>query len=152
MSKNNERMEFYSGIPWVNITPEQARDHPKGQLNWILWLIVAYFIGIAALKFVWILNLGGGLGLATLNSIWPFLAGLGLAFRVPWSIVMAMISAGLTVYALVRGLGNDGTLVTLLETLANVGILFYLMDGDRPNLIYRHRFRKYSVEGGRDDG
>ena len=39
----------------------------------------------------------------------------------------------------------------LIADIANVGILFYLIDGDRPNLIYRHRYRKYSaVTGGKN--
>jgi hypothetical protein len=146
MSDNLEKREFYSAIPWVYIDPEQARALPRGKLGLIEWAIAAYFLGIAILKFWWVLSVGGGLGIAVLNAIWPFLAGVGLALRVPWSIVMAMISTALTIYALVRGLGGDGSLITLAEMVANVGTLFYLIDGDRPNLIYRHRYRKYSVE------
>jgi len=151
VKNDKENMEFYSGIPWVNVPPEQARAHPKGQLNWILWLIVVYFLGVAVFKFWWVLSLGGGLGLAVLNSIWPLLAGLGLAMRVPWSIMMAIVAAAFTAYALVRGLGDQAGLVRLFETLINVGIVFYLMDGERPNFIYRHRYRKYSVESGEND-
>ncbi len=145
MSDKQQRGDFYTGIPWVYVTGDQARNHPKGHLNLILWAVVAYFLGIAALKFGWVISAGGGIGIALLNSIWPFLTGLGLAFRVPWAVIMASVAAGLTVWALLRGFG-DGSLGPLAETIANVGILFYLIDGDRPNLIYRHRYRKYSVE------
>lgn len=148
MSK--ERRDFYTGLQWVNITPEQARALPKGKLNAVLWAIAAYFILIALYKFWWVLDVGGGLGIAVLNSIWPLLAGIGLALRVPWSVIMAIISTGLTVWALMRGLGTDTGVAILLETVANVGILFYLMDGDRPNLIYRHRYRRYSAQEGGD--
>lgn len=148
MSKTPKRPDFYSGIPWVDVSPEQVRAHPKGQLNAVLWLIVAYFIGIAILKFT--LSLEFGPGVAILNSVWPLLAGAGLALRVPWSIVMACVSAGLTIWALFRSLDGGADVVILIETLINVGILFYLIDGDRPNLIYRHRYRKYSVA--RDEG
>lgn len=146
MSDQKEQSDFYSGIPWVYITPTQARSLSKGALGPVLWAIVAYFLFVAGLKFWWVLSVGGGLGIAVLNSIWPFLAGAGLALRVPWAMVMAMIAAAVTIYALVRGLGGDGSLIVLAETVANVGILFYLIDADRPNLIYRHRYRKYSVE------
>ena len=145
MTKAN-RGDFYSGIPWVNVAPQQARAHPKGKLNLVLWAIVAYFIGIGSLKFGLALSYGAGFGIALLNGIWPFLTGIGLALRVPWAIIMATIAALLTIYALVRSLGGDGSLVILLQTLANVGILFYLVDGDRPNLIYRHRYRQYSAD------
>lgn len=151
MSDNNQRGDFYSGIPWVQVTPEQARSLPQGKLGVVLWIIVAYLIGIAAVKFYFTLDLGAGVGIAVLNAIWPFLAGLGLALRAPWSSVMVMISAGLTVYALVRGMGGDNSLIILCELIANVGILFYLIDGDRPNLIYRHRYRKYSVDSEQSD-
>lgn len=149
MSKTPEkpkRGDFYSGLPWINITAEQARGHPQGQLGAVLWLIAIYFTFIGVLKFVLVLSFGAGIGTALLNGIWPVLTGLGLAFRVPWAVIMAAVSAGLTVYALVRGLGGDGSVVTLFETLINVGILIYLVEGDRPNLIYRHRFRKYSAD------
>jgi hypothetical protein len=146
MSDKPSRRDFYSGIPWVNVTAQEARAHPLGKLGPIEWVIVAYFIGISILKF-WIAHdFRLGLQVAVLNSIWPFLVGLGLALRVPWAVIMAMISAALTAYALVRGLGGGGDLITLFEMIASVGILFYLIDADRPNLIYRHRYRKYSVE------
>jgi len=86
---------------------------------------------------------------ALLNGVWPILTGLGLAFRVPWAIVMAVISAGLTIYALVRGFGGGGVM-TLFETLISVGVLFYLVEADRPNLIYRYRYRKYSADTDED--
>lgn len=146
-----QRYEFYSGLPWEYVTREQAHGHPMGKLGVVLWAIVVYFIGIGVLKMYFVISFGGGIGVALLNGLWPLLTGLGLAFRVPWSVIMAMISAGLTTYALVRGLGGDGSIIVLLETLASVGILFYLLEGDRPNLIYRHRYRKYSVEAGQDD-
>ena len=150
MNDYETKPDFYSGVPWVYVPPEQARAHPKGKLNLILALIAGYFIAIGVLKFGLALSYGTGLPTAILNGIWPLLTGIGLAMRVPWSILMACVSAGLTVYALLRGFGEAGSLVILLETIANVGILFYLIDGDRPNFVYRHRYRKYSVEAGQD--
>ena len=146
MSDKPKRRDFYSGIPWVNVTAQEAHAHPLGKLGPIEWTIAIYFIAISILKFWLAFDYGYGFGVAFLNSIWPFLVGLGLAFRVPWSVIMAMVSTALTAYALVRGLGGGGDLITLFEMIASVGILFYLIDADRPNLIYRHRYRKYSVE------
>lgn len=146
----SKRGDYYSGIPWVYVDPDQARAHPMGKLGLAMWLIVAYFIAVAIMKVYLSFSYGAGAGVAFLNAIWPFLAGVGLALRVPWSIVMAMISAGLTIYALLQGVEGPNPLLSLGQTIANVGILFYLIDGDRPNLIYRHRYRKYSVERGED--
>ena len=148
MSNNETKPDFYSGIPWVYVAAGQARAHPGGKLNLILWIIAVYFIAIGVVKFGVMISIGAGVGMTVLNGIWPFLTGLGLALRIPWAVLMACVSAGLTVYALLRGIGEDGSIVILLETVANTGILFYLIDGDRPNFIYRHRYRKYSVERG----
>lgn len=151
MSDNNGKGDFYSGIPWVYVTREQAWAHPKGRLNGVLWAIGLLFVGIGLAKAWFILSSGGGIGLALFNAVWPVLTGIGLLMRVPWSIYLAVVSAGLTIYTLVRGFGDSQSVYYMLETVAYVGILFYLIDGDRPNLIYRHRYRKYSAVRG-DDG
>ena len=49
-------------------------------------------------------------------------------------------------------MGAERSVIYLFETIANVGILFYLIDGDRPNLIYRHRYRQYSAKETDNDG
>jgi len=145
MTDKQKRGDYYSGIPWVNVTAQQARDHPKGKLNAILWAIALYFFAVGALRIYFGIANGYGVQFALLSGIWPLLVGLGLAFRVPWAVVMACISAGLSMYALVRGLRGGADVFMLVETLISVGILFYLVDADRPNLIYRHRYRKYSA-------
>lgn len=156
MAGRNERPEFYSGIPWVHITPQQARALPKGKLNLTLGAIGLYFIAIGVFKFSLIMSVGAGFGTAALNGFWPVLTGLGLLMRVPWSVIMALVSTTLTVWFLLRGtqvgVADGFALIPMFETIINVGILFYLVEADRPNLIYRHRYRKYSVEDGEHDG
>lgn len=151
MSDNESKPDFYSGIPWVNVPPHQARAHPKGRLNLVLWLISGYFVAIGLLNIYLTSRAGFGFGAALSTGIWPLLTGIGLALRVPYAVLMASISAGLTVYALIRGIGDQDSVIVLLETIANVGILLYLADGDRPNFVYRHRYRKYSVEDTKRD-
>lgn len=152
----DERADKITGIPWVYVTRAQAHAHPKGRLGPIEWTIAGVFLLVAVYKLWSVLDSGGAAWLALAVAIWPFLAGLGLIARVPWALVMAVISAGLTLFQLVRGLtgdrapGDDGV-AYLVEMLIYAGILFYLMDGERPNLIYRYRYRKYSVLRG-DDG
>lgn len=144
------RRDFYSGLPWVYIEPEQARSLSMGKLGVVLWLIVAYFITAAVLKAYWVWDAGLGFGFIVLNAIWPLLTGLGLAFRVPWAVMMAIVSTALTVFMIVQGLGGPTDLILLAEMVINVAALFYLMDADRPNLIYRHRYRQYSVDRAAD--
>lgn len=143
---DKKRGEYYSGIPWVNVTPQQARNHPKGKLNAILWVIALFFFLTGALRIYFAIADGYGIQFALLSGVWPLLVGLGLAFRVPWAVVMACISAGLSMYFLIRSFGVGADVFLLVQTLISVGILFYLVDADRPNLIYRHRYRKYSAQ------
>lgn len=174
-----ERRDFYTRIPWINVTPEQARAHPKGKPGLVLWLIGLYFIFAGVWKFYAAWEFGLGFGLVILSGIWPLLTGIGLLMRVPWSVFMAIVSAGLTIWALFRSTrataqlynstqsaidigflhgvmgiesyGDAFFVVLLVELIIQIAILFYLMDGDRPNLIYRHRYRQYSAVLGDDD-
>ncbi len=174
MAKGKQRLDFYSGVPWVQVTPEQARGHPKGKLNFILWIIGLYFVANGIAKFTYAIGGGVEWWIALLGSIWPFVAGLGLLIRAPWSMVMAVISGCLTVWYLVRSTpsigrasgsfgANEGWLpsllsihdtngvlaaYTLFELVIHVGLVIYLIDSDRANLIYRHRYRQYSVLDG----
>lgn len=165
MTDRHEKPDQYSGIPWVYVTPKEVRAHPKGQLTPVLWAIGLFFIASALLKMGLVRASGMPLGWTLVLGAWPFLTGLGLLMRAPWALILAVISAGLSAYTLLAGAsgiggiagggavyveGDSYMLVPLFELLAYIGILFHLMDGDRPNFIYRHRYRKYSVlkEGG----
>lgn len=154
--KSQPRGDFYSGIPWVYVTREQAWAHPKGRLGVVLWAIGLMFIGVGLTKGWLIYGVSDSLGLALFNALWPVLTGAGLLLRVPWAVYLAVVSAGFTIYALIRGFGDPQSVFYLMETVAYVGALFYLIDGDRPNLIYRHRYRQYSalkeIEGHDDKG
>ena len=160
MSKRQQRQDHYSGIPWVHVSPEEVRNHPKGQLTALLWAIGLYFIVTALLKMGLYRSEGAGFGWALFLGLWPLLTGIGLLIRAPWALILAVISAGLSAYTLIRGMdvlsqvaatgsvyfeGDRFLIAPLVELLISVGILFHLMDGDRPNFIYRHRYRKYSV-------
>lgn len=145
MSERHEKQDAYSGIPWVYVSPEEVRAHPKGRLSPTLWATGLFFIASGLAK-GWVLAAGGaGTGLALLAGALPLLTGVGLLIRAPWALVLAVVSAGLTLFSLFRDIGGEAGLYYLAEALVMAGILFYLLDGDRPNFIYRHRFRKYSA-------
>lgn len=144
MKRRIEERDAYSGLNWVYVDPGQVRAHPKGRLNAILWAIVLFLVGSGLLKLVVFVNAGASLSIALLSGLLPVLTGLGLALRVPFALVIAIIMAGITLYSTVGAMGSDQSIWFLFDSLVAVGIIFYLLDGDRPNFIYRHRFRKYS--------
>lgn len=157
-----ERADAYSGIPWVYVTREEVWAHPKGKLSGILWAIAAYLIVAGLVKMGILRTEGVPLGWAILFGCFPLLCGIGLILRMPFAVILATISAAMTVFQLVGGIGSiagnafstsddTATYWLLFHLLASVGIVFHLMDGDRPNFIYRHRYRKYSAVQDPDD-
>ncbi len=144
MTRRIEERDAYSGLTWVYVTPEEVRGHPKGRLNLVLWAIVAFLVGSGLLKLVVFLGAGAPVGIALVSGLVPLLTGLGLALRLPYALVAAIVTAGVTLYTTIGAMGSDQSVWFLLDSLVAVGIIFYLLDADRPNFIYRHRYRKYS--------
>lgn len=144
MSRRIEERDAYSGLTWVYVSPRDVRDHPKGRLNTILWAIVLFLVGSGLLKLIVFVDAGAALSIALLSGLFPILTGLGLALRMPFALVIAIIMAGIALYTTVGAMGSEESLWFLVDSLVAVGIIFYLLDGDRPNFIYRHRYRKYS--------
>lgn len=147
----SQKQDLYSGIPWANVTREQARAHPQGQLNLILWGIALYLIGSGLWKTWMLWQADMPLMAIGLSGLLPVLTGLGLIIRAPWAVVLAVILAGLGAFAFVKALGQGVDPAILIDGLIAVGVLTYLLEGDRPNLIYRHRYRKYSALKEKDD-
>lgn len=149
---DDEKPDAYSGIPWVHVDPETARAHPKGQLTLALRVIAGYLVAIGLFK-LWVFwGAGYAAGVIVLGGVLPILAGLGLWARMPWAVVVTLVMAGFNLYAFVRNVGADPGLLLLFDGIASVAIIFYLVEGDRPNFIYRHRYRKYSVLDEDKDG
>lgn len=155
MNDRDERKDAYSGIPWVYVTRQEVWAHPKGRLSPALWAIAIYLLFAGVSKMALLYSESVPLGWSIILGSFPFLCGVGLILRAPWAIILATISAGASVFQLVAGLGSVGAGASfglgapqfwlLFHLLASVGIVFHLMDGDRPNFIYRHRYRKYSA-------
>ncbi len=139
------KRDVYSGIPWEHVPGDQVRAHPKGKLNAALWLIAAYLLLSGGAK-VWILaGQSVPIWVLVLGGILPFITGLGLIARMPMSIILAVVLAGVGAYSFLQGLRAAATPLVLVDGLIAFGILGYLLEGERPNFIYRHRFRKYSA-------
>ena len=153
MTNRTEKTDPYSRIPWVYVTREQAHAHPKGRLGPLLYAIAAFLILSGAVKLYVFLSAGAPLWMVLMSGLLPIAAGLGLLARMPFALVLTILLAGLTLFFAILGmrdLSEPGVstverVLPLIDALVSAGICFYLMDADRPNLIYRHRYRKYSA-------
>lgn len=138
-----------TGAQWIHVTPGMARNHPQGRLNLILWAIVGYYLAMAGLRVEQAVEWGGvPSGAFVLATLMPLLCAAGLAFRVPWAVLIVTALSALSVLSnlSVIGAGNPAVVVEIIVTVL---IILYLLEGDRPNLIYRHRYRSY--RGGGDE-
>ncbi|MBT0956295.1 hypothetical protein IV417_02755 [Alphaproteobacteria bacterium KMM 3653] len=138
------RVDVTTGAVWIYVSRAMAHGHPMGRLNWVLYLIIGYFAAGAAVKLsVW----GqGGPALMFWGAILGIMTAIGLALRVPWALILAVAQAGLSVAFLAFSLTAGGSLATLAEAVVGILIVMYLIDGQRPNLAYRYRYRSYQGE------
>lgn len=135
----------YSETRWVYVSREMAHGHPKGKLGVVLYAVVAVLILTGLYKIYLVLSGGEPLWVAAIVGGIPVLAGLGLLIRMPWSIVLVVFMAGISLFGFINSVDGTGVWV-LVENVAALGLLFYLVEGERPNLIYRHRYRSYEKD------
>ena len=143
------KMDKQTGAQWVHVTPEMARAHPQGKLNLPLWLITGVFAAFGLLQLVEFAQFGDWLAL--FKAVLQLLTAIMLVMRAPISLMLAGAQLLLSVFGAVTGgmlknmseLGETGGFVVLAYLIFCGLSLFYLFEGDRPNLIYRHRFRSF---------
>ena len=146
---------------WVQVPPEAARAHPKGRPGPVEWAIAAFFLYLAV---VYLRPFLGGLGAAPVwHILWGFLclnAGVLLAMGSPLGRPLGLLMGFREVLMFMLVIGNNvidtdsgalpvfttASVWTLIHAIGGFVAAFHLMLGDRPNLIYRHRYRKYSAD------
>ncbi|MEM1429981.1 MAG: hypothetical protein AAGG09_11030 [Pseudomonadota bacterium] len=144
-----------NGYQWVHVPRDAAHAHPKGRPGLVLWAIAAWFAASGGLEVALVLAAGtpwwsGALGMLSLA------AGVGLILRVPWAYVLAVLLPARFVVGFVMALGGGAQdlsqaaqadqLFVLAQAVIAVAVTFHLLEGERPNLIYRLRFRSYAAE------
>ncbi len=143
------RMDKTTGAQWVYVTPEMARGHPKGRLGATLWAIVAVFAAFGVLRIYAFVQTGNTILLVV--ALLQILTALMLAIRAPWAVGLAGVQMVLSLLGTITGdalrelayLDQAEAFLTLGNLIFSGLTLFYLFEGDRPNLIYRHRFRSF---------
>ena len=134
-----------SGQRWVHVTRAMALNHPKGRLGPALYAVVAVFVALSAFRFaIW--TAGGGLWFFG-EAVVALLAAVALLLRAPPGVWLGLVACALVMVDFAKG-----TMViwSLGEAVVAVVIGFYLLTGERVNLIYRHRY--LSEGGGEEEG
>ncbi|MGR3433672.1 MAG: hypothetical protein ACU0CO_02085 [Shimia sp.] len=138
------------GRHWVHVGRARALAHPKGRPGLLLLAIAAWFAAIGAFEVS--VGLRNGLWLEVALGTLTALTGLGLALRVPWAWVLGIVLPTRQIFGFMSlvGAGTDAPVIAtvygVVNAIVGVGVIFHLLEGDRPNLIYRHRFRSYRAE------
>ena len=142
------------GRHWIFVTKHEAWSHPKGRPGLALFLISLWFAAVGAFELS--VAIRGGLPLFSHAMAGATaITGILLMLRIPWAYVAAVILPVRQVFGFIELIGTEGVeppLVATVYAVANaiigIGVIFHLLEGDRPNLIYRHRYRSYKAERG----
>ena len=136
------------GRHWVYVSAGDAHAHRLGQPGVILWAVAAWLMLNAGLAIISIM--GGSLSGLLWGAVFAG-AAMGLIFRKYWGWWLCLLGCirVLWIFAILGGAKaiGPGGLIFLGNAVIAVGVGFYLIEGARPNLIYRHRYRSYRAEG-----
>jgi hypothetical protein len=134
-----------NGPAWVYVDQPAALGHPKGNLGVALYGVALWLALTAAFEtsLIWA---GAPTWWAAFGLLGLF-AAFGIVTRVPWSLVLTILLAARQIVGFFRDVEAGLPFVFLIQACIAFLVVFYLLEGDRPNLIYRHRYRKYSAEG-----
>lgn len=154
----------WSGPPWQYVGRDRAAAHPKGRPGLALYLVALWLVVIAVLNLgaflifpvvavpLWFAAFGAlallGAVLIALGAPPGWLIAVAIAIREIAVFVLYLSSASRLQILLNETLGiAGGQYAALALVVTSTAALLYLLWGDRPNLVYRHRYRKYSEAG-----
>ena len=138
------------GRHWVYVSEAQVRGHKKGKFEPLIWTICLWFVCVGGLEII----LGSSTSLPRLcYGFAMFAVGVGLVFRNRQAYLVALFIPIILVIRFFSQATNYGTIVVspsqyydLINALVTVGVCFYMFEGDRPNFIFRRRYRSYRAE------
>ncbi|OWU71135.1 hypothetical protein ATO2_02160 [Roseovarius sp. 22II1-1F6A] len=138
------------GSYWVEVPATAARAHPKGRPGALIWASALWLAVTAGIE-LWLIGLGFGGTWAVVFAVLSLLAAAGLMLRVPLSLWLTMVICVRQLWRLLSLVGGGAVLLQsgfgpvqaliLVQAALALAVGFYLLDGDRPNLIYRRRYR-----------
>ena len=138
------------GRQWIYVTDLQVRDHPKGHFGVFIWIICLWFACVGGLEIV----LGGLSSMPRLvYGVFVFITAVGLVLRNRLAYLMALFVPMIFLIRFFSQATGYGTTTIslaqyydLVNALIAVAVCFYMFEGDRPNFIFRRRYRSYRAE------
>lgn len=141
------------GRHWVYVTAEEAFGHPKGRPGLAEYAMALWFAGIGAIEASISLSFGQFGVVQGVFTVLLMFCAVGLILRSPWSYVLSILLAVREMFGFIQLIGGGAyevppmlALYGVANAIVGTGIIFYLIEGDRPNFIYRHRYRSYRAE------
>lgn len=158
-----EQQKELRNAPWVSVSQKDVAAHPKGRPGLGIYLASAW-LGLLGVLFLGTYAIFPWAALPIWFVVWGVISLngallLALGSPVGWLIGIIMGGQQVVTFVAYHSSGNGsrfhGLIVSLLEfnagnfailalAVAAAASVLYLWDGDRPNLIYRHRYRRYS--------
>ncbi|MEL7300108.1 MAG: hypothetical protein AAFM92_06965 [Pseudomonadota bacterium] len=141
------------GRHWVYVTPTEAFGHPRGRPGVIEYGIAVWFAGVSSFEAALNISFGSFGIVPIVFTLLMLVCAAGLIFRAPWSYVLAILLAVREMFGFIQLIGGGAFEVPpalaaygVINAILGAGVIFYLLEADRPNLIYRHRYRSYRAE------
>ncbi|MEM6896927.1 MAG: hypothetical protein AAF576_06075 [Pseudomonadota bacterium] len=141
------------GRHWVYVTATEAFAHPRGRPGPAEYAIALWFAGVGAFEAALNISFGAFGIVPAVFTVLLLGCAVGLILRMPWAFVAAILLAVREMFGFIQLIGGGAFEVPPLlaaygvtNAVIGTGIIFYLVEGDRPNLIYRHRYRSYRTE------
>lgn len=139
-----------SGEAWVYVSRKAAHAHPMGSMHWSYWLIAAWLLFLAVVKFRAGLEIGGWT-LAFATGFLPAFIALLVVLRAPIARILMIVFGCLSVYIAVESERAFVGVADLAELLVLLVAVIWMWEGARPNLAYGYRYRSLKTGGARDE-
>jgi hypothetical protein len=138
------------GRQWIYVTDSQVREHPKGHFGVFIWIICLWFACVGGLEIV----LGSISSMPRLVfGVLVFITSAGLVLRNRLAYLLALFVPMIFLIRFFSQATSFGTTIVnpsqyydLINAMVAVGVCFYMFEGDRPNFIFRRRYRSYRAE------
>ncbi|WP_156121705.1 hypothetical protein [Halocynthiibacter namhaensis] len=142
-------MDALTGSQWVYVPRHVAHGHRLGRIGVIFYLIILYFLAEVVFHIVGLgQGLGGDwyydvyrLGTHALMIVLSLLTIVGILMRAPATILFVVAHFCFSIL-----LALTGPIFGVVVGAGSFLVLFYMMDSDRANLIFRHRYRSWVNE------